>query len=103
MSKSLVLLLLSLTAAAGCRHKAIITSDPAGAEVRMDKEYLGVTPLEVEVWRVPGAKHTLRVTMAGRRPMTVRINRLKRKSEHEVIFIRRHGKSGTWEPEDARK
>lgn len=87
--------------ATGCRHRALITSDPPGAEVRMGRRYLGVTPLEVEVWRVPFAPNDVRVNLPGRRWTEVTLSKWQRKSEHEVLLVRQHGRAGTWTPEDA--
>jgi len=99
--RSLVLLLVGLLGASGCRHRAVITSDPPGAEVRLGRQYLGVTPIEVKVGRWPWSKNTVRVSAPGRRWTEVEVNRLKRKSEHEVLLVRKHGRAGTWTPEEA--
>ncbi len=90
-------------ASAGCTHRALITSDPPGAEVRLGKQYVGITPVEVEISRIPFTPNRVRVNMPGRRWADVRIRRFKRHSEHEVLLIRSHGRSGTWTPEDAER
>jgi formylglycine-generating enzyme required for sulfatase activity len=43
-----------------------LASDPAGAAVRVDGEFRGETPLELEV--TPGHPHALRLTKAGHEP-----------------------------------
>ena len=85
----------------GCTHRALITSDPPGAQVRIGREYIGVTPVEVSVSRVPWSDNTVRVVLPGRRWMEVEVNRWKRKSSHEVSLVRKHGRAGTWTPEEA--
>jgi len=88
-------------ASLGCRHRALITSDPPGAQVRVGRQYVGVTPVEVRVSRMPWAENTVRVNLPGRRWMEIELNRRKRKSTHEVFLVRKHGRAGTWSPEDA--
>lgn len=85
----------------GCAHRALITSDPPGAQVRIGREYVGVTPVEVRVSRVPWSDNTVRVSLPGRRWMEVDVNRWKRKSSHEVLLVRKHGRAGTWTPDEA--
>ena len=85
----------------GCTHRALITSDPPGAQVRIGREYVGVTPVEVQVSRVPWSDNTVRVNLPGRRWMEVEVNRWSRKSSHEVLLVRKHGRAGTWTPEEA--
>lgn len=85
----------------GCRHRALIASDPPGAQVRIGRQYIGVTPVEVRVSRMPWSDNTVRVNLPGRRWMEVEVNRWKRKSSHEVLLVRQHGRAGTWTPEDA--
>lgn len=102
----LVLLLTGLVApllfGSGClKQKALIRSDPPGAELRIDGAYVGVTPSEVEIWNVPFSKNTVQVKVRGQRTVELRVKRWRRKSEHEVVFVRRHGRAGTWTPEEA--
>lgn len=89
------------SATLGCTHRAVITSDPPGAQVRVGRQYVGVTPIEVSVSRVPWSENTVRVTLPNRRWMEVEVNRWKRKSSHEVLLVRKHGRAGTWTPEEA--
>ncbi len=96
-----LLLAAALSGWTGCRHKAVITSDPPGAEVRVAGRYVGVTPIEVRVSRMPWVNNRVRVSLQGRRWTEVSLSRWKRKSEHEVLLVRRHGRAGTWTPEDA--
>ena len=86
---------------AGCKHRAVITSNPPGAEVRVDGRYVGVTPVEVAVSRMPWASNKVRVKLRGRRWTEVELSRWKRKSEHEVLLVRKHGRAGTWTPDEA--
>ena len=68
----------------------------------MGRTYLGVTPIEVKVGRWPWSKNTLRVNLPGRRWTEVKVRRWRlRKSEHEVLLVRQHGRAGTWTPEEA--
>jgi hypothetical protein len=92
-----------LLLAGGCKHKAVITSDPPGAEVRVRGRYVGVTPIEVKVSRMPWVSNKVRVNLHGRRWTEVKLSRWKRKSEHEVLLVRQHGRAGTWTPEEAEK
>ena len=96
-----ILLATALGVSVGCRHKAVITSDPPGAEVRVAGHYVGVTPIEVRVSRMPWVSNKVRVSLQGRRWTEVSLSRWKRKSEHEVLLVRRHGRAGTWTPEEA--
>ena len=85
----------------GCTHKAVITSDPPGARVQVGGDFVGVTPYEVEISRMPWVSNKVRVSLQGRRWTEFKLSRWKRKSEHEVLLVRRHGRAGTWTPEDA--
>ena len=85
----------------GCTHKAVITSDPPGARVQVGGEFVGVTPYEVKISRMPWVSNKVRVSLQGRRWTELKLSRWKRKSEHQVLLVRRHGRAGTWTPEDA--
>ncbi len=99
--RMLLPLLAAVVLGTGCAHRATISSDPPGAQVRLGSQYLGVTPIEVKVGRWPWSANVVQVSVAGRRWTDVELSRWKRKSEHEVLLVRRHGRSGTWTPEDA--
>ncbi len=85
---------------------------------------MGSTPQELELSWSPFRDLELTAHAQGYRPMSVELSddvslsllfrevltlRWKRlmgraiRSEHELLFIREHGASGTWVPEDARR
>lgn len=96
------LVLLAALGATGClKQTAMIKSDPPGAELRIDGVYVGVTPSEVEIWNLPFSKNEVEVQIRGQRKVEIKVRRGKRRSVHEAVFVRRHGRAGTWTPEDA--
>lgn len=95
-------LLLAAAALLGaCTHKVQVLSDPPGAEVVIGRKSVGVTPVQVEIkpWKL--GTREVKVKAAGRRTATFKVPLFKRKSTHELVLVRKHGPSGTWEPEDA--
>ncbi len=88
----------------GClKQTAVIRSNPPGAEVRLNDAYVGVTPSQVEIWRLPFSQNRVEVKARGQRPVEIRLKRIRIKTEHEIVFVRRHGRAGTWTPEEAEK
>jgi hypothetical protein len=108
----------------GCKHRVWVDSVPAGASLTVNGELMGSTPKEIEVVWSPLSELELTVQAQGYRPMNVDLSddlsmgrifaeilglRWRRltgravRTEHELIFIREHGSSGTWLPEDARR
>ena len=79
----------------------MITSNPPGARVQVGGDFVGVTPYQVEISRMPWVSNKVRVSLQGRRWTEFKLSRWKLKSEHEVLLVRRHGRAGTWTPEDA--
>lgn len=103
-------------------HRATIRSVPAGAEVRVGKEIVGTTPVQLTRVVVPWVRIPVRVSLRGYRSFRFRLDRdigpiralgelltlrlprllgLRDRRVHEVMLIRQHGAAGTWSPEDA--
>jgi hypothetical protein len=121
LSRLLPLMLL----VAGCGHRTLITSEPPGAEVRFKGRTVGNTPLELRTVWFPGTRASFQVRMPGHRPATIRLRddvsvwklfgelltpwHIPRwwngqvRVRHEIVMVRRHGRAGTWRPEDALK
>jgi hypothetical protein len=95
------LLLAAAALLGGCTHKVQVLSDPPGAEVMIGRKSVGVTPVQLEVkpWKL--GTREVKVKAVGRRTATFKVPLFKRKSTHELVLVRKHGPSGTWEPEDA--
>ena len=118
---SLLFLAMSLVS---CKHKVRIDSVPAGASLAVNGEPVGATPDEIIVtWR-PWAEIELVAHAQDYRPMRLDLSEdlslwrltkevltlrwgqvlgLRVRTEHELLFIREHGHSGTWSAEDARR
>jgi PEGA domain-containing protein len=66
---------LAALCAAGCAHyqSVGVESDPAGADIYLDGELVGKTPMEVDVGR--DAAHTLYLKREGYRPELVLLER----------------------------
>ena len=107
----------------GCAHRVMLESDPPGATIKMDGEMVGVTPTELQVTWVPFRDNQVQLKMPQRRSVTLdlhkdlsllrltgeiftfRWGRLMGKvprAHHRAHFVRHHGPSGTWAPEDAK-
>jgi hypothetical protein len=122
MSKTLPLFLgLGLL---GCKHKVFIDSVPAGASLSVNGELVGATPQEITVVWQPWSEIELVASAQGYRSLRIALEDdlslwgltkeflllrwgralgLRVRSEHELLFIREHGASGTWSAEDARR
>lgn len=117
-------LVLAALLASGCAHRVAITSDPVGAEVKYGRKSKGVTPTEFTAFWWPYRKMEARVKVPGYRTVTVRLQpdvgpmrlfweaitfRWRRlagvdvRTEHQVVMVRRHGRVGTWTPEEAKR
>ena len=104
-----------------CLHPVELVTVPAGAEVRLGEVVVGVTPLVVEVPPL-GRRTVARLSAPGYRPATVHLGQDLRPRvlmrevvrpgrwpallglaprRHELILVRRHGRAGTWDAEDA--
>lgn len=94
-------LLLALGLSAGCAHRVMVSSDPPGAEVMLGRRSYGVTPVEVKISWLPGRSREIKVRAPGRRTVSFKVPRWRLRSEHEVVLVRRHGRAGSWSPEDA--
>jgi len=111
-------LALALTQTA-CAHRMMLKTDPVGAEVWLDQQFLGVTPLEVRVpYRPlfkPSPKIKVRLQPQYRdlsldlRGKTHGLSLLWQNTRHpaialgfrsapvvEIQMVRRHGPIGTW-------
>ena len=107
----------------GCAHRVMLDSDPPGATIKMNGEMVGVTPTELKVTWVPFTDNTIQLRMPKRRVVTMDLHddfgvgRLtweiltfqygkllgkKPRIHHRAHFVRKHGPSGTWSPEEAR-
>ena len=108
----------------GCQHQVAIRSVPAGAALYLNDEPIGATPHALTVKWKPSQELILRAEAQGYRPLKVNLQddlsirkwvedvfrfrwrRLKGttvRTEHELLFIREHGPSGTWSVEEARR
>jgi hypothetical protein len=100
-----VWLLLLFAALTGCRHRVTVVSDPLGAAVSHGRVSLGTTPTEVVLWKAPFLRYRVRVGHSGYRAVEVDLARGLRpwraRRQHEVILVREHGPSGTWDAEEA--
>ena len=85
----------------GCGHRVLVSSDPPGAEVMVGRRSYGVTPVEVKISPLPWRTREIKVRAPGRRTVTFKVPRWRFRSEHEVVLVRRHGRAGSWAPEDA--
>lgn len=104
----------------GCTRKVLLLSSPPGAEVRYRGQTVGVTPVELKVPGIPG-RRTARLSANGYRTVEVNLgNDLRPRyflgdllwpprwrrlvgveaRSHEVILVPRHGRAGTWTPDD---
>jgi len=120
-----LLLALALASAVGCAHRVQVSSQPPGAEVRFRGKAVGTTPCEFTTLWVPLRRMNVQLRLPGQRTTTFHLNddtgpfrllgdvlrpwRWARlvgaqvRTRHEVVLVRRHGRSGTWSPEDALK
>ncbi len=100
-----VLLPLLLAALMGCRHRVTVVSDPVGASLHHGRTSLGSTPTEVVLWTAPFLRYTVRVGRSGYRAVEVDLARglkpWRPRRQHEVVLVREHGPSGTWDAEEA--
>jgi hypothetical protein len=120
---TLRLILLFSVCAMGCAHTVRIESDPPGANIRMGRKVVGVTPAEVKVMWVPFRSIPVAVDVPGRRRLvldlsrdltlwhltldvlTLRVGKLSGRvprTTHRAQFVRHHGPMGTWAPDDVR-
>ena len=107
----------------GCAHRVRIESDPPGASIKVGQELVGVTPAEVTVKWVPFKRIPVKIDMPGRRSvvldlskdlslmsltwqgMTLQTGKLAGTTPrvtHRAQFVRHHGPTGTWTPEDVK-
>ncbi len=107
----------------GCAHRVMIDSDPPGATIRIGKKMMGVTPKEVKVTWVPFKRIPVYIKAPGRRWLTVYVHKdvgimrlfwqaltlqvgklsgKKPRAYHRALFVRTHGPSGTWAPDEAK-
>ena len=108
----------------GCAHRVIITSEPAGAVVKMGKRNVGVTPMELTTRWWPFRSLPVRISASGYRAVeldlaydlnpfsiageicTFRWGRLlgmRHRNTHSVLLVETHGLSGTWDAESIKK
>ena len=101
----------------------MIDSDPPGATIRIGKKMVGVTPKEVTLKWAPFKRLPVHIKSPGRRwltiyvhqdvgplrlfwqALTLQIGKLtgkKPRAYHRALFVRQHGPSGTWVPEEAK-
>jgi hypothetical protein len=120
---TLRLILLLSVCAMGCAHTVRIESDPPGANIRMGRKVVGVTPADVKVMWVPFRSIPVAVDVPGRRRLvldlsrdltlwhltldvlTLRAGKLSGRvprTTHRAQFVRHHGPMGTWVPDDVR-
>jgi hypothetical protein len=86
---------------AGCMQKVTVISDPAGAEVRLGRALVGTTPTVVEVRNLPFSENVLKVRANNQRTVEIKVKRFRLKSQYEAVFVRKHGRAGTWTVEEA--
>ena len=113
---------MALLVGSGCAHRIYLDSDPPGAAIIIDKKTVGVTPTEIKVTWAPFKYMPVSVRLPGRRMVTLnlqkdlglirlfgqvltfRFGKLSGKvprKYHRAQFVRHHGPTGTWLPEDA--
>jgi hypothetical protein len=85
----------------GCMQKVTVISDPAGAEVRLGRALVGTTPTVVEVRNLPFSENVLKVRANNQRTVEIKVKRFRLKSQYEAVFVRKHGRAGTWTVEEA--
>ena len=130
MQKTTKMTLLMITLAfigsllSGCSRKFMIESTPSGASVYVGSKKIGETPLShTAKWR-PKKKIPLRIQLPGYRPITIDAGKdlgylrfgsdlmhfrygvllgQKTTSTTHTLLIRKHGKVGTWRPQDAKR
>ena len=102
----------------------VIESTPPGATVTINDQAAGVTPLKVNTTWWPFRKIPVSIDLPGYRPFKFhagkavrlyhivadilsfrmfRLFGLKARNNHHIMLIRRHGRVGSWSPEDAKK
>lgn len=118
-----MLLALGLALQPGCAHRVRVSSQPPGAEVRFRGRLVGTTPCEFTTLWAPLRRMNVQLRLPGQRTTTLHLNddtgplrligdilrpwRWARlvgrqvRTEHDVVLVRRHGRAGTWTPEDA--
>lgn len=118
-----MLLLASLSFAAGCAHRVRVSSQPQGAEVRYRGDVVGTTPCEFSALWLPFRRMNVQLRLPGRRTTSFRLNKdtgplrllgevltpwrwgrwvgRDLRTRHQVVLVRRHGRAGTWSPADA--
>jgi hypothetical protein len=116
-------LALGLAVATGCAHRVRVSSQPPGAEVRYRGKVVGATPCEFTTLWVPFRKMNVQLRLPGRRTTTMHLNRdtgpfrllgevltpwrwgrfvgRQVRADHQLVMVRKHGRAGTWTPEDA--
>lgn len=108
----------------GCQHQVAIRSVPAGAALYLNDEPIGATPHSMTVTWKPRQELVLRAEAQGYRTLSVdlqedlsipklvgdlfrfqwrQLNGTNVRTEHELLFIREHGPSGTWSVDEARR
>lgn len=105
----------------GCAHRVLLQTEPPGAEVYEGGELIGHSPVELRRTMWPFRKVPITVRMKGHRAVTVRLDRdigpirwlgdcltlkwrrllgMQPRRVHTLVLVPRHGRSGSWTPED---
>ena len=93
----------------GCRYKLVVQTTPVGADVILNREILGPTPVEENFWSSPTSKAALEIHKEGYRSIQTTVKLKHRSLIHwkqpenqlKFILIKEHGPVGTWTSEDA--
>ncbi|MDD4757368.1 MAG: PEGA domain-containing protein [Lascolabacillus sp.] len=73
--KVAVVLLAALILFASCSSTTLIQSNPSGAKVYMNEEYMGVTPLSYSDTKIVGSTTSLRIEKEGYEPLYTYLTR----------------------------
>ena len=112
--------LLLLVAAAGCRYKVLLTSDPAPARVMLPDGRTVATPAEVTFRWVPFGHQRITASAPRYRPLEVDLRRTEIKlwrlitgpvtaraavsgaprGEVELVLVPEHGPAGSFDPDE---
>ena len=55
----------------GCHHRMKVISNPEGAKIYRNDDYLGTTPYEIDVWSLPFRKDELRLSLSGHQSVVI--------------------------------
>ena len=123
-SSFLAIFAASMLMLSGCRHQIRIESTPPGAAITVNDKAVGVTPADITTIWWPMRKLPVSVSLPGYRKVNFNAGRAIRVYEiiadilsfrtlkllgksprrtHQIIMIRRHGRVGSWTPDDARR